>query len=233
MPVPVIESFAVTNTQGTNENCTAPPGTQENDIILIVFANDGNDGQVVSPGFALVSENPQGLVEQWMLIKRATDSEPAVYNVDWDGNQRGRCTIFRISGCPITGTALDQVDQIGTQADASSGTSIFCPAIVSTVIDTLAIAAVTVDSTGIQGGDGFDTPNGFVVEGTPGNNGTLAAGGIVGSKNLPAIGSSLSPEFGWTNSQENVTMMINLIGISAAPPARDNFWQGPMPQPIF
>lgn len=217
MTVPVIESFAVTQTQGTSENCTAPPGLVEGDIILIIFANDGVAGNVVSPGFANVADAQLQNIEQWVLIKRATDSEPATYNVDWAGNERGRCTILRISGCPLTGTALDQVDQIGSIVSSSSGTSIFCPAIVSTVIDTLAIAGAVVDSTGIQGGDGFDTPNGFVVEATPGNNGSLAAGGIVGSKDLPAIGSSLSPEFGWTNSQENLTFMINLIGISAPP----------------
>jgi len=217
MTVPVVETFAVTNTQGTSQACTAPPGLVEGDIVLIVFANDGVDGQVTSTGFDAVEDAQLQGIEQWMLIKRATDSEPATYLVDWEGNERGRCTILRISGCPLTGTALDQVDQIGSIADTNSGTAIFCPAIVSTVIDTLAIAGVAVDSTGIQGGDGFDTPNGFVVEATPGNNGTLAAGGIVGSKDLPSIGSSLSPEFGWTNSQENVTFMINLIGIAAPP----------------
>lgn len=217
MAVPVVETFAVTNTQGTSQNCTAPPGLVEGDIVLIIFANDGDDGQVVSAGFAAVEDAQQGQVEQWMLIKRATDSEPASYNVDWAGNERGRCTILRISGCPLTGTALDQVDQIGTIADAASGSAIFCPAITSTVIDTLAIAGVAVDGTGVQAGDGFDTPNGFVVEATPGNNGAIAAGGIVGSKDLPSIGSSLSPEFGWTVSEQNTTFMINLIGISAPP----------------
>jgi len=217
MTVPVVETFAVTNTQGTSQSCTAPAGLVEGDIVLIIFANDGNQQNTVVSGFDLVLSAFQGAVEQWMFIKRATDSEPSSYLVDWAGNERGRCTILRISGCPLTGTALDQVDQIGSIDDAASGTSIFCPAITSTVIDTLAIAGVVADGIGIQGGDGFDTPNGFVVEATPGNNGAIAAGGMVGSKDLPSIGSSLSPEFGWTNSEQNVTFMINLIGISAPP----------------
>lgn len=218
MTVPVIESFAVTNVAGTSQSLSAPAGIVENDMILMVIAMDGIGANLLSSGFTNVDNPQQGTAcETFWLIKRATASEPANYTVTWTSNERGRATLFRISGCPTTGTALDQVDVIGAQADAATGTAIFCPAITSTVIDTLAIAAVTVDSTGVQGGDGFDTPNGFVVEATPGNNGTLAAGGIVGSKDLPSIGSSLSPEFGWTNSDNHVTNMINLIGISVPP----------------
>lgn len=217
MTVPVVETSAVTNTQGTSQDCTAPAGIQEGDIILIVFYNDGNQQSTVVTGFDEVLGAFQGACELWMFIKRATDSEPSTYLVDWAGNERGRCEIFRISGCPTTGTALDQVDVIGNIADAGTGSSIFCPAITSTVIDTLAIAAVAVDGNSVGGGDGFDTPNGFGVIGTPGNNGSIAAGGITGSKALPGIGSSLSPEFGWGSSNQNVTFMINLIGISAPP----------------
>jgi len=232
MAVPVVESFAVTDIQGTSQDLTAPAGIAENDMVLIIVSIDGADANLLSAGFTLVSNVQQGLCEQFMLIKRATDSEPATYTVTWTGNERGRATILRISGCPTTGTALDQVDQIGSQTDAALGTAVFCPAITSTVVNTLAIASCTVDSMGVQPGDGFDTPNGFVVEGTPGNNGNIGAGGIVGSKDLPSIDSSLSPEFGWTNSEEHVTNMINLIGIDDAP-ARNNFWLGPIPQPIF
>lgn len=218
MTVPVVETFAVTNIQGTSQALSAPAGIVENDMVLIIVSIDGDAANVLSSGFTNVNDVSQGACEQFWLIKRATASEPGTYTITWTGNERGRATVLRISGCPTTGTALDQVDQIGTQADAASGNAIFCPAITSTVIDTLAIASCTVDRLGIVAGNGFDTPNGFVVEGTPGNNGTLAAGGIVGSKDLPSIGSSLSPEFGWTgDSEENVTNMINLIGISAPP----------------
>jgi len=218
MTVPVVESFVVTNIQGTIFDVDAPAGILENDMVLIHVSLDGNGGNLQSVDFALVSNVQQATAcEQFWLIKRATASEPATYELTWTGNQRGRATVFRISGVPTTGTALDQVDVIGAQADAASGTAIFCPAITSTVIDTLAIAAISVDGTGVEAGDGFDTPNGFVVIGTPGNNGAIAAGGIIGSKDLPSIGSSLSPEFGWTNSQEHVTNMFNLIGISAPP----------------
>jgi len=217
MTVPVIETFAVTNIAGTSQALSAPAGILENDIILIIVSIDGDAANVLSSGFTNVNDVSQGACEQFWLIKRATASEPATYTITWTGNERGRATVLRISGCPTTGTALDQVEQIGAQADAATGTAIFCPAITSTVIDTLAIASCTVDSTGVQAGDGFDTPNGFVVEATPGNNGAIAAGGIVGSKGLPSIGSSLSPEFGWTNSEQHVTNMINLIGISAPP----------------
>ena len=218
MAVPVIETFDVTNIMATSQLLDAPAGIVENDMILIIVSIDGDAANVLSTGFTNVNDVSQGFCEQFWLIKRATDSEPSTYEITWTGNERGRATVLRISGCPTTGTALDQVDQIGTQADAASGTAIFCPAITSTVIDTLAIASCTVDGTGVQVGDGFDTPNGFVVVAIPGNNGSTAAGGIVGSKDLPSIGGSLSPEFGWTGgSQEHVTNMISLIGISAPP----------------
>jgi len=218
MTVPVVETFTVTNIMATSAVLPAPAGIVENDMVLIIVALDGVGSNLVSTGFTNV-DNPQetsGTCETFWLIKRATASEPGSYTVTWSGNERGRATVLRISGVVTSGTALDQVDVIGAQADATSGTAIFCPAITSTVIDTLAIAAVTVDGLGVAGGDGFDTPNGFVVEATPGNNGAQAAGGIVGSKDLPSIGSSLSPEFGWTVSMEHVTNMINLIGIVAA-----------------
>jgi len=219
MTVPVVETSAVTNVTGQSQSLAAPAGIVENDMILMVIALDGVGANLLSAGFTNV-DNPQHAseCETFWLIKRATDSEPANYTVTWTSNERGRATLLRISGCPTTGTALEQVDVIGAQADADSGNAIFCPAITSTVIDTLAIAAVTVDRLGIVAGDGFDTPNGFVVKGTPGSNTSIGAGGIVGSKDLPSIGSSLSPEFGWTgDSEEHVTNMINLIGISAPP----------------
>lgn len=217
MAVPVIETFAVTNMMGTSQALTAPSGIVENDMILMVIALDGIGSNLLSTDFTNV-DNPQEATacETFWLIKRATASEPGTYTATWTGNERGRAQLFRISGVVTTGSALDQVDVIGTQDDAASGTAIFCPAITSTVIDTLAIATVTVDGLGVVGGDGFNTANGFVVEGTSGNNGSLAAGGIVGSKDLPSIGSSLSPEFSWTTSEQHVTNMINLIGISAA-----------------
>jgi len=218
MTVPVVETFAVTNVQGTSQALTAAAGIALNDIILILVHLDGDAGNVLSTGFDQFSVVSQGACETFWLRKRATASEPGTYTITWTGNERGRATVIRVSGCPTTGTALDQVDQIGTQADAATGTTIFCPAIVSTVIDTLAFAALTADSTGVQGGDGFTANNnGFTIDGTPGNNGTIAAGGMFGTKPLPSIGDSLSPEFGWTNSEQHVTNMISLIGISAPP----------------
>lgn len=219
MAVPIVETFAVTNVQGTSEDVSAPSGIVENDIVLIIIALDGVDADLQSTGFTVVSnvQETEGACEQFMLIKRATDSEPSTYTLTWTSTERGRATVLRISGCPTTGTAFDQVDQIGAQADDTSGIDMFCPAIISTVINTLAIAGISVDGTGVQLGDGFSTPNGFIVEGTPGNNDSIGAGGIVGSKDLPSIGSSLSPEFGWTNSEMHVTNMINLIGISSPP----------------
>ena len=162
---------------GTSQALSAPAGIVENDMILMIIAIDGIGSNLISTDFANV-DNPQQVsaCETFWLIKRATASEPGTYTVTWTGSERGRATLLRISGCPTTGTALDQVDVIGTQADAATGTAIFCPAITSTVIDTLAIASVTVDGTGVQAGDGFDTPNGFVVESTPDNNGAVAAG---------------------------------------------------------
>jgi len=232
MAVPVVENFAVTNVQGEDQLLTAPTGTQEDEILVVFVSMDGADAALTVDGFTSVSNVQQGLCEQFILIKRAGPSEPASYLAEWIGNERGRATMFRVSGCPTTGTAFDQVDQIGA-LDSGTSTAAFCPAITSTVIDTLALAGLTADAFGVQAGDGFDTPNGFVVEGTPGNNGNIGAGGIIGSKDLPSIGSSLSPEFGWTDNEQYVTNMINLIGISAAPPTRNNFWQGPIPQPIF
>jgi len=218
MTVPVFETFTVTNSASNSTSLVvpAPAGLVENDIIIIAVALDGNAGNPQSTGFTQFGAASQGSVELAYLIKRATDSEPANYTVTWTGNERARITVIRVSGVVTTGAALDQVDVIGT-ANTGTATSSPVPAITSTVIDTLAIATVAVDSTGVQGGDGLTVANGYVDEGTAGNGGSQGAGQMLASKDLPSIGSSLSPTFGWTNSQEFVTNQFNLIGISAPP----------------
>ena len=235
MTVPIFETFTVTNSSSNSALLVvpAPADLVENDMIVIVVAIDGNAANPQSSGFTQFGRISEGAVESFYLIKRATDSEPANYTVTWTGNERARISVIRVSGCPTNGTALDQVDVIGAGNTGASGTSSPVPAITSTVIDTLAICTIAVDGTGVQSGDGLTVLNGFVDEGTAGNSGALGAGQMLASKGLPSIGSSLSPTFGWTNSQQFATNMFNLIGISDAPPVRKNFWQGPLPQPIF
>ena len=218
MAVPVFETFTVTNSAlGTSEIVPAPAGLVENDMIIIAVAIDGDAANPLSTGFTQFGVASQGAVELAYLIKRATSSEPANYTVTWTGNERARITVIRVSGVVTTGAAIDQVDVIGTAATGASGTSAAVPAITSTVIDTLAIATVSVDGTGIQTGDVLTDAQGYVDEGTADNNGPGGAGQMLASKDLPSIGSSLSPTFGWTNSQQFVTNQFNLIGISAPP----------------
>lgn len=219
MTVPVFETFTVTNSPSNSTSLVvpAPAGLVENNMIVIAVTLDGNAGNPQSSGFTQFGVASQGSVELAYLIKRATDSEPANYTVTWTGNERARITVIRVSGVVTTGAAIDQVDVIGAANSGASGTSSPVPAITSTVIDTLAIATIAVDSTGVQSGDGLTVANGYVDEGTPGNSGAQGVGQMLASKDLPSIGSSLSPTFGWTNSQEFVTNQFNLIGISAPP----------------
>lgn len=216
MTVPILETFTVENSGlVTSLIVNAPPDLAENDMIVIIVAIDGDAANPQSAGFTQFGVASQGAVELAYLIRRATDSEPATYAVTWTGNERARISVIRVSGCPTTGTALDQVDVIGA-TNTGSATSSSVPAIVSTVPDTLAICSIAVDGTGIQTGDGLTTPQGFVDEGTADNNGATGAGQMLASKDLPSIGSSLSPTFGWTSSQEFVTNMFNLIGVGDA-----------------
>ena len=220
MAVPVFETFTVTDSPSNSTSLLvpAPAGLVENDMIIIAVALDGDAGNPQSTGFTQFGVASQGAVELAYLIKRATASEPADYTVTWTGNERARITVIRVSGCPTTGTALDQVDVIGSANTGASGTSSPVPAIVSTVIDTLAIATIAVDGVGVVGpSDGLTIPNGYVDEGTAGTSGIQGVGQMLASKDLPSIGSSLSPTFGWTNSEQFVTNQFNLIGISAPP----------------
>lgn len=216
MAVPIWETDTVTNSGlATSLIVPASAGLVENDMIIIAVSLDGVDGNPQISGFARFGEASQGAVEHAYFIKRATDSEPANYTVTWTGNERARITVIRVSGCPTTGTALDQVNVISATATGASGTSVAVPAIASTVIDTLAIAMVTVDGTGVMPGDVLTDAQGYVDEGTTDNNGPGGAGQMLASKDLPDIGNSLSPTFGWTNSQQFVTNQFNLKGIVA------------------
>lgn len=217
MAVPIFETFTVTDSGfGTSSVVPKPAGTVENDILVIIVSLDGNAGDPISSGFTQFGYVSQGAIEHAYLIKRAGSSESANYTVTWMGNERARISVIRVSGCPITGTALDQVDEISAETTGTA-TSALVPAIFSSIVDTLAIAVVTVDGTGIQSGDGLSDAQGYVDEGIAGNNGATGAGQMIASKNLPTMGSSLSPTFGWTNSQEFVTSQFNLIGIPTPP----------------
>jgi len=218
MTVPVIETFTVANgTFGTSFVATAPAGIVENDMIIIVVSLDGNAGNAQSTGFTQFGALSEVTTELFYLIKRATASEPATYTITWIGNEIGRFGLLRISGVVTTGAAIDQVNVIGvgTTGDADTAN---VPAITSTVIDTLAICAVSVDRNVVDASDGFSDAQGFVVESTPGSGSPGGAGQIIGSKDLPSIGSSLSPTFGTFSTGEGfATRMFNLIGISAPP----------------
>lgn len=220
MAVPIFETFTVTNSSSNSTSLIvpAPAGLVENDMIIIAVSLDGVDGDPQSTGFTQFGAASQGAVEQAYLIKRATDSEPANYTVVWTGNERARITVIRVSGCPTTGTALDQVDVIGAADMGAAGNSVAVPAITSTIIDTLAIAMVSVDRAGIQSGDGLSDAQGYVDEGIAGNGGALGAGQMLASKDLSTGGSSLSPTFGWSGAAEQfVTNQFNLMGVSPSP----------------
>lgn len=217
MTVPVFETFTVTNSGlSTSITVPGPAGLSENDIVLMIISLDGVNGspQADADGFVTFAPASQGAVEHAFLIKRAGPSEPSTYTINWTGNERARVHVVRVSGCPTTGTALDQVDVNGA-ATTGTGVSSSVSAIVSTVIDTLAIAVATVDGNAVDISDGLSDAQGYVDKGTSGNNGPGGAGQMLASKDLPDIGNSLSPTFLWDNSQEFVTSQINLKGITA------------------
>lgn len=213
MAVPVIETFTVTNTTGnpTTIDLNAPAGIVEDDMIIIVVSLDGVDANPQSTGFTQFGVVSESNTELYYLIKRATASEPATYTVTWTGNEAGRFTVLRISGVLQSGSAINTVDIIGV-ADAGEGTTANVIAITSTEIDTLAICAVSVDGDVIDGLVDFDDAQGFGLEGLQGSSGGPGGvGQIVGSKDLPSIGSSLSPTFGtWATSEQFATRMFNL-----------------------
>ena len=92
-----------------------------------------------------------------------------------------------------------------------NGTTANVAAITSTEVDTLAICAVSVDRDVIDGSEGFSDAQGFAVIGTPGSGSPGGAGQIIGSKDLPSIGSSLSPTFGtWLIAEGFANRMFNL-----------------------
>ena len=140
-------------------------------MIIIAIAIDGDASNQQSAGFNQFGAASEGSVELAYLIKRATASEPASYLVTWTGNERARITVIRVSGVITTGTAIDTIDVISTANIGASASSSPVPAITSTVIDTLAIATISVDGNGVQPGDVLTVQNGFVDEGTAGNNG--------------------------------------------------------------
>jgi len=212
MAVPVIETFTVSNTSGgptTTIDLTASAGIVQNDMIIIVVSLDGDAANPQSTDFTQFGGTSEGNTELYYLIKRATASEPATYTVTWTGSEAGRFTVLRVSGVLQSGAAIDTIDITGA-ATTGTGTTANVAAITSTEIDTLAICAVSVDGNVVDSGDGFSDAQGFVVEGTPGSGGPGGAGQIVGSKDLPSIGSSLSPTFGTWVSQMFATRMFNL-----------------------
>jgi len=210
MTVPVIETFTVVDTgPAIMLDVDAPAGLVQNDMIIIVISLDGTEANPQSTDFAQFGEVSEGDTELYYLIKRATASEPTTYNVTWTGVEAGRFTVLRVSGVLQSGDAIDTVDIIGV-AISDFDTTANVSAITSTEIDTLAICAVSVDANVVDGDDGFSDAQGFVVEGTPGSAGIGGAGQIIGSKDLPSIGSSLSPTFGTWVSQTFATRMFNL-----------------------
>lgn len=210
MVVPIIESYTVSNSSlGTSHTVITPAGIQNNDILLIIVSLDGDSGDAQSVGFEQFGAVSQSTTELFYLIKRA-DNESGNYNVTWTGNERGRFTIFRISGVRQVGNAIDAVDIIGVENIGAANTA-NVPAIISTEADTLAICAVSVDRNVVDDTMGFSDAQGFTVNGEPDSGFVGGAGQIIGSKGLPSIGSSLSPTFGtWTNDEGFATRMFNL-----------------------
>lgn len=216
--IPIIETFTVENVTGggqTSVDLTPPAGIVENDMIIIVVAIDGDAANPQAPDFVQFGGTSEGDTELYYLIKRATASEPVTYDVTWTGAQAGRFTVLRISGVLQSGAAIDTIDVIGAGV-IGLGTTGPVAAITSTEIDTLAICAISVDSNVVDAADGFSDAQGFVEEGTSGSaGGGAGVGQIIGSKDLPAIGSSLSPTFGTWSIEEFATRMFNLKPVPA------------------
>lgn len=220
----VIEDAVITNLT-TNQNSLVvdlPAGIALNDLIYVIQGLDGNGGNAQLPieYTRIVAQNSQGNTgcEMFVWWKRATASEPSTVNMTWTGNEQCRVVVLRISGAILTGDPIDIVGVIAT----AQATNITAAAIISTVIDTLALANFVADSSRISASSFLSAVAGFtnetVVPGSSG--GPFGCGVAIYDKDLPAIGSSDSPTFDTNNTIDDALLGVIInIKPASAPPA--------------
>lgn len=219
MAVPVVEAtqiFNQTSNATTTGAITLSLGTiSENDIILVCSALDGAPSAFAVSGnnsgsFIAFGNRGQGSVELDYAWVRQGATVDTTVTISWTGSEQGRFMIIRISGAregedilDITGAGTSNADTTTSNVDALN----------STEINTLAICAVAVDRDRVDGADGFSDAQGFTEVGTSGSSGGAnGAGLIVGEKDLPFAGGSLSPTFGTWVSDGNANRMFNIKG---------------------
>ena len=212
MAEPIIETISEANANAvTSLVVTAPVGIADDDILLIWVACDGDasNPQCSSGGaFTQIGQISEGAVEGAFLWRRAA-SESGDYTVTWTGSEACRITMFRISGCVISGSPFDVIGSGTTNAGSTTST---VTALTSTVIETLAIAVCAVDRNRVDAADGFSDAQGFTEVGTSGSSagGANGVGTICGQKDIPSIGGTGTPVFGTWVSDENVNNMVLL-----------------------
>jgi len=207
MAIPVIESYSITDiTSNTNTwDAVAPSGITDDDILILIVSLDGTGANPTASGFTLIVSNDANGVDHAIFYKRAS-SESGNYTVNWTGSEQGYLTIYRISGCITTGSPVDQ-SPTGHQA---TGTGITVTGLTSTVIDTLALAFVTVDSQKVDGADTV-SGTGWTEIGVSQNRGNNFGCGIISaSAPMASISTVADAVFGTWGSDGLVANMINL-----------------------
>ena len=217
MTIPVAEATQIhdQSSSGTTTGAiTLSLGTiSTDDIILVICALDGNEGNPTGSGnqsgsmnqVQLISESNVEIEMLWLRVGATPDT---TVTISWSGTQQGRFMIVRISGALQTGNI---VDVVGTGTTNSSTATAAVTAITSTVVNTLVIAGVAVDRNRVDAADGLTVANGFVELGVSGSIvGANGAGLLCGEKDLATITSSLSPTFGTWTADQMANYMINI-----------------------
>jgi len=172
---------------------------------------DGSPSTFAISGFTEFNVHDEGACSGRWLWKRAS-SESGNYSLTWSGSQQGRIIALRVSGCITSGSPIDVE---GTANTNGGSTTLSVNALTSTVINTLAIGAVTVDRDRVDASDGLTVANGFSEIDCAGyssgsSGGANGAGAIIAEKDIPTATSSLSPTFGTWQSDQCASRMFNL-----------------------
>lgn len=183
-----------------------PPGVAAGNLLIAAVSIDGNAGTTLTApaGWNLLarlnSSNQVGMAVWWKL---AGATEPSTYTVTWTGNRQAYGWMMRFSGNHQTTPVNVYSSSVGASAAPP------CPAVTTTVPNALILRLggfddndVTTDSAGMAG---YTT-----ITMDASNTGTTTASGGASYANLSAVGSSGSPTFALTASEEYVTFTVAL-----------------------
>ena len=198
---------------------TLPASVAADDIIVIIFASDGDISSLASSGGITMTEIldvTEGNCGLNVLVGRASGSE-TTQDVTWTGSQQGRFMALRISGVDNGIAIADIADIIGTEATSSAATTLAAPAITTGTDDTLAIAAVCVDRDRLDSGDVVTWTSGTDVGVAGSSGGANGAGLAVAEKDMASGGGTLDATFGTWASDQCVAIQFNILSVAAGP----------------